>query len=78
MQGGNKRRGRKTLTSPSGPTLSVLSMSVQMGEAETCLCTTNKHQPILGSLVSLDICKVPTSAIAADTENFTSFWNEPQ
>lgn len=62
-QGGNKRGGRKTLTSPWGPTLSVLSMSRQMGEAETRLCTTNRHQPILGSLVSLGICRVPVSVM---------------
>lgn len=66
MQGGNKRGGRKTLASPSGPTLSVLSMSRQMGEEETRLRTTNRKQPILRSLVSLGVCRVPAGVMAPD------------
>lgn len=76
-QGGNKKGGRKTLTSPSGPTLSVLSMSRQMGEAETRLHTADRHQPILRSLVSLGICRVPASVIPPDIVNLPLFGLRP-
>lgn len=48
-----------------------------MGEVETRLCTTNRHQPILRSLVNLGICRVPASVIAPDIVNSPRFGLHP-
>lgn len=42
---------------PQVPTLSVLSINQQIGEVETHCCSTNRHQPILRSLVSRGFCR---------------------